>query len=294
MGMLSLAPLCVTGLRLEGGTLFLEAEGEDETAACASCQMASSRVQARYRRFPLDLPWRGFVVRLAVRVRRFRCANEACPRRTFAEEFGAGLGRRRRFTGVVQAILADVAVAVGGRAGAWLAERQGAPDATQVADRFHLAKNVSDALDDVIKGRPWALPAAEEHGAAGSPGDASGEPSAPARDDDRLPPTKSLSPTEQKSAERRAARAARWQRVRELRAQGGSLRSIAAAVGINKATVQHLLRCDEPPSKVGVHPRPGGITSPKLAPYTAGTHRSGCCNDVGRKAVPTAASSFAR
>jgi transposase len=127
MGMLSSAPLRVTGLRLEGETLFPEAEGEDAAAPCPSCGIASCRVQARYRRFPLDLPWRGFVVRLAVRVRRVRCANEACPRRTFAEGFGAMLGRRRRFTSAAQAILGDVAAALGGRAGARLAARRGAP-----------------------------------------------------------------------------------------------------------------------------------------------------------------------
>ncbi|HEV7215225.1 MAG TPA: transposase family protein, partial [Chloroflexota bacterium] len=113
---LSLAPLRVTGLRLDGGTLFLDAEGDDEASCCPHCGVSSGRVQARYRRSPLDLPWRGFVVRLAVTVRRFRCDNEVCARRTFAETFGAILGRRRRFTAVVQAILGDVAAVLGGRA----------------------------------------------------------------------------------------------------------------------------------------------------------------------------------
>ncbi len=387
MGTLSLAPLCVTGLRVEGETLFLDAEGEDAAASCPSCGVASRRVQARYRRFPLDLPWRGFVVRLAVRVRRFRCDNEACARRTFAEGFGDALGRRRRLTTVVQAVLADVAAALGGRAGArlaarqgapasrdtllrllragptertttprvlgvddlalrrgrryatllldmetrepvelmegreatvladWLREhpgvavivrdrggayaegaRQGAPEATQVADRFHLARNVSGALDEVIKGRPWAPPAADEREEASGPGAAGGEtpapaivvdeprqpdPAPPAGDADRVPPAKPLSPTRQKLAERRAARAARWRRVHELRDRGASVRGIADALGINKATVQHLLRCDAPPHNVVVHPRPGGINSPKLAPYTAYLQRrwqEGCTN----------------
>ncbi len=295
MGILSLAPLCVTGLRLEGETLFLEAEGEDAVALCPSCGIASCRVQARYRWFPLDLPWRGFVVRLAVRARRFRCDNAACARRTFAEEFGATLGRRRRFTSVVRVILADVAAALGGLAGVRLAERQGAPasratllmnmethepidllegraadvladwlkehpgievivrdrggayaegarqgapGASQVADRYHLTQNVSSALDAVIKSRPWALPAEDGHGEASDPGAAGGEMSAPAIPaddppepdpapvttavDDPQPPATPLSPSKQLLAERRAARVARWRRVHELRAQGGS------------------------------------------------------------------------
>jgi hypothetical protein len=44
---LSLAPLCITGLRLEGGTLVLEAEGDVASYPCPSCGMVSCRVQAR-------------------------------------------------------------------------------------------------------------------------------------------------------------------------------------------------------------------------------------------------------
>lgn len=94
-------------------------------------------------------------------------------------------------------------------------------------------------------------------------------------------PTKPLGPTKQKLAERREARAARWRRVHELHAEGGSLRSIADALGIDTKTVQHLLRCAAPPQNVVIHPRPGGITSPKLAPYTAYVQRrrqAGCTN----------------
>lgn len=390
---LSLAPLCVTGLRLDGGTLFLDAAGDGETSCCPRCGVSSRRVQARYRRFPLDLPWRGFVVRLAVTVRRFRCDNEACARRTFAESFGAILGRRRRFTAVVQAILGDVAAALGGRAGArlvarqgapasrdtllrllrsapaavaetprvlgvddlalrrgrryatllmdmethkpvdllegreaavfadWLKEhpgvevivrdrggayaegaRQGAPGAKQVADRFHLAKNVSDALDEVIKRRRWAAPS-DEAGAGGadapadpktSEGDATSEGPVAGTEaplaggetpdvaaDDRAPSGAPQSAKRRRQAERRAARVARWRRVHERREQGASLSAIARELALDRTTVKRLLDCPEPPHNVIVHPRPGGISSPKLAPYTAYLQRrwrEGCTN----------------
>jgi transposase len=391
----SLAPLCVTGLRLEGGTLFLDANGGDAASPCPNCGVASRRVQARYRRFPPGalgaLPWRGFVVRLAVTVRRFRCDNEACARRTFAETFGAILGRRRRFTAVVQAILGDVAAVLGGRAGARLAgkqgapasrdtllrllrgaptdeagtprvlgvddlalrrgrryatllmdmethepagtpwvllegreaavfadwlkghpgvevivrdrggayaegARQGAPGAKQVADRFHLAKNVSDALDEVIKRRRWAAPTDGE-GASGA--EAAGDPArseatvaeaeatpagAEALDraaDDPAPSGRPQSAKQRRQAERRAARVARWRRVHELHGQGVSPSGIASELALDRTTVKRLLAAPAPPHNVIVHPRPGGIDSPKLAPYTAYLRRrwwEGCTN----------------
>ncbi len=45
--------------------------------------------------------------------------------------------------------------------------------------------------------------------------------------------------------------------------------------------MQRLLRCEAPPSNGVIHPRPGGINSPKLAPYTAYLQRrwqTGCTN----------------
>lgn len=157
-----------------------------------------------------------------------------------------------------------------------------------------MAQKVGGALDEVIKGRPWTLPPENGVGSNnGNAGDGTSSSALPvdgprqpgpaltAEDDDRLPPAKPLNPTKQHLAERRAARAARWRRAHESRAQGASLRGIANALGIKKATVQHLLRCAAPPHNVVVRPRPGGIDSPKLAPYTADLQRrwrAGCTN----------------
>lgn len=71
MGARALSPLRLTELRLEGVTLVLDAEGEEDEAACPSCSDGCRRVHDRYRCSPLDLPWRGFAVRLAVPMRRF-------------------------------------------------------------------------------------------------------------------------------------------------------------------------------------------------------------------------------
>lgn len=127
MGAHTLSPRCMTGIRLEGRTLFLDAEGEMEAAPCSSCAGACRRVHDRYARSPLDLPWRGFVVRLAVTVRRCCCDHPGCRRKTFAEDFGPSLRRRRRFTADVLGSLRELGQALGARPGARLAERAGAP-----------------------------------------------------------------------------------------------------------------------------------------------------------------------
>jgi transposase len=389
MGAQALSPLCLTGLRLEGAMLFLEAEGEGDEAPCPSCGDGCRRVHDRYRRSPLDLPWRGFAVRLAVTVRRFRCDNPVCVRKTFAEDFGPPLRRRSRFTADVLGYLREVGRLVGARPGARLAERSGAPashdtvlrlvqstdvpeaatprvlgvddlalrrgcryatilvdmethepidllegrdaetlatwlrahpgvevivrdrggayadgaragapDAIQIADRFHLVKNVTDAFDELLKQRRWGTttdgavaptePPPEAAGAEAQPVEGVrpmevAPPESQAARPAPPPPARPLSPTKQREIARRAARDARWQQVQDRRAQGDSIRRIAETLHLHRRTVRRLLDSAAPPHHRRDHPRPGGISSPKLAPYTEYLQQrrsDGCTNAV--------------
>src|SRR5438093_1009614 len=71
-----------------GTEIVLDASGAADQGVCPTCGVASSYVHDQYVRRPRDLPWRGRRVRLNLVVRRFRCQNQSCPRRTFAEDFG--------------------------------------------------------------------------------------------------------------------------------------------------------------------------------------------------------------
>jgi transposase len=93
------ASLVVRRIVADGAVVLLEAEGAAPGVRCPSCGTVTERRHDHYKRRPLDLPWRGAVVRLVVRVRRFVCPNPACARRTFAEDLGAGVLRRARRTG---------------------------------------------------------------------------------------------------------------------------------------------------------------------------------------------------
>ena len=61
----------------------------------------------------------------AVEVRRFKCANAGCPRRTFAENIDALAGRHRRRTRSQARALYALGHALGGEAAAWLANALG-------------------------------------------------------------------------------------------------------------------------------------------------------------------------
>jgi len=80
-------------VRLDGPIILLEVEGAAAGGQCPACGWISAHVHDRYTRRPLDLPWRGRVVRLRVTVRRFRCVNRTCSREKFAEDFGPDLPR---------------------------------------------------------------------------------------------------------------------------------------------------------------------------------------------------------
>ncbi|MFJ2829271.1 transposase family protein [Streptomyces sp. NPDC087263] len=57
-----------------------------DAGSCPACGRASTRVHDRYERRLQDLPPAGHAVRILLLVRRFVCADSACPQRTFAQQ----------------------------------------------------------------------------------------------------------------------------------------------------------------------------------------------------------------
>jgi transposase len=55
-------------------------------AACPECQQLSVQLHSRYWRYPSDLAWADFPVVWNLKAKRFFCRNQACPKRTFAEQ----------------------------------------------------------------------------------------------------------------------------------------------------------------------------------------------------------------
>ena len=164
-----------------------------------------------------------------------------------------------------------VEIIVRDRAGAYAeGGKQGAPEAIQVADRFHLSANAGAALDEVLRSRRRHLEyvtvpeTAEDEGPT---------PTAPTRPPNQL---------QEEQARRRAYRNARWDEVRKRRAAGYSLLRIERELGMHWRTVHRYLATPVPPrNRPRAHPRPGGLSSPMLQPfieYLQGRWQAGCSN----------------
>jgi transposase len=95
-------------------------------AACPSCGVWSSRVHGGYVRRVQDGPLGGRPAWIWLRVRRFACQGPGCPARTFAEQVPGLTARYRRRSVPLLGLLAQVGLALAGRAGARLAGKLGA------------------------------------------------------------------------------------------------------------------------------------------------------------------------
>jgi transposase len=111
----------------------------------------------------------------------------------------------------------------------------GAPEALQIADRFHLVVNFSEAIERVLEShrQELELPAAEPK---------------------LVPETSAACPRPQTAAQRiqsacRSRRLERYQQVVELHKSGHSQRAIGAALNMSRKTVRRWLRSDKFPER---------------------------------------------
>ena len=154
------------------------------------------------------------------------------------------------------------------RAGAYAdGARQGAPEATQIADRWHLLRNVSDALRHVADRCHARLRAAAKAAPAASKAEAA----------DAVP-TSAPSPStrlEQGRRDRLGARRARFDHVVVLRDRGLTLDAIVAAIGLSRSTVKRWLRRGSVPTCR--KPRRASILDPHRG-HLEHRWREGCRN----------------
>jgi len=123
--------------------------------------------------------------------------------------------------------------------------RAGAPQATQVADRFHLLHNLAEALDQVFSAHGNALRAVSE---------ALSRTPIVQPDGHIAMPVPSSTPTPQaqtQAAQRRARRLAHYAKVWLLHRQGWSNRAIARQLGIGRMTVVRYLQAPTFPERKG-------------------------------------------
>src|SRR3954451_8736452 len=110
-----------------GDHLVLETHATSPSATCPLCDQLSTRRHSTYCRRLADLPWQGRIVELHLRIRRFRCANIACPRRLFAERLPEVTVPKARRTIRLRDLQQQIGLALGGEQGSWLAGRLSMP-----------------------------------------------------------------------------------------------------------------------------------------------------------------------
>ena len=308
------------------GCLCLWARARADRGVCPRCGQPSGRVHSTYGRRLADAPVGGQRVLIRLAVRRFFCGNPDCPAVTFAEQIDGLTSRRARRTPPLGRMLAGIALALAGRAGArlaavldltagrssmlrlvmalpdpeagtvkvlgvddfafrrgrdygtvlvnaetgepvdllrdreadtfadWLKEhpgtevicrdragayadgaRQGAPDAIQVADRWHLYHNLAGHVEKTVARHRGCLeepvPGPDPHEPAGSE------------------PAPDLQQAAAAAAARRAEDSAlavrtrqRYEQVQALRAQGKGIKPIMRETGLAKETVRRFYR----------------------------------------------------
>jgi transposase len=119
----------------------------------------------------------------------------------------------------------------------------GAPQALQVADRWHLLRNLRDALRRLVERLPSKV-----RDMVGSRHPATEVSDTVARTED-VPDERRQTRYAQRQRDRRQRRYDRYQQVKDLHEQGVAQREIARRLGINRATVRRFVRAASFPER---------------------------------------------
>jgi transposase len=149
--------------------------------------------------------------------------------------------------------------------------RHGAPAATQVADRFHLLRNLAEALEQVFHQHRRVLQ--DLHGPSPGLPRAGADPPVviEAPSPSPTPQAAACLPPAAGASPRHTHRRWRYEQVCHLAQQGWTFRAIAQQVGLHRKTVAQYVRADSFP----VRARPPSILDP-YKPYLLARWNQGC------------------
>lgn len=151
---------------------------------------------------------------------------------------------------------------------------KGAPNAVQVADRFHLIKNLGDALEHFLLRQHATVRTLAKTVAAESVVTAAQNGTLPPLVD---PPPQPLSPAQrQVKHDRRARRLARYEEVQRLEGEGLSRHEISRRLGMSRNTIRRYLLHEQFPEIAAKPPR-RSILAP-FADHLRQRWREGICD----------------
>ncbi|WP_165422819.1 ISL3 family transposase [Ktedonosporobacter rubrisoli] len=178
------------------------------------------------------------------------------------------------------------------------AAKRGAPQAEQVADKFHLLKNLRERIKEVMDRRHSCLPheastradaiPARARGIKGSPTKESVPPSVEVADEKHyrtIPPTPYWRPPPDNSRQlhrqaRRERRYGLYEEVRRLNTLGIGVRAIARQLKVCREVVRRFLKAEEYPEMASHRRGPRGSMLDQYKPYIRERWEQGCRNSV--------------
>lgn len=155
----------ITSTSSTPGLLTIAARALSPTSFCPTCGTSSERIHSYYTRTPRDLPVATSAVRLVLQVRRFRCLQPVCPRKTFAERIPALVPTAAQRTTRMTQSLARVGVALGGEAGARLSRHLALP--TSPDTLLRIVRSLEDPFvvaPRVLGVDDWAMRRGQRYG----------------------------------------------------------------------------------------------------------------------------------
>lgn len=171
------------------------------------------------------------------------------------------------------------------RAGAYAdGATRGAPEAVQVADRFHLVQNLHEALQRVLDRHQRALQAASTPAVLATPPDDASSPTARAATETAAPTPITGSGdqprtcSEHDSAVRRTRRQMRYDAILALHQDGWSIRAIARHLHVSRDTITRYIAAGAFPERARPRPRPSLLDA--YIPYMCERWRAGCDNGM--------------
>jgi transposase len=146
----------------------------------------------------------------------------------------------------------------------------GAPHALQVADRWHLLHNLTEALQRAVDRRSALLSQMAKEVAAAI------TPTPPIATEASASSSPTLSRADQQKQQSRQRRMNRYQQVQELVEQGASLRQIGRTLKMSRGTVKRLVRCEQFPERAT--PTPRALPLVAFVAYLKRRWEDGCDN----------------
>lgn len=99
----------------EGWYIF--ASSTQGVSPCPTCGQMSEHIHSQYTRYPADVPWGGYVLKLELKVFRFFCKNRMCKQRVFCQRHPHFLATHAQATQRFNESIQKIALEAGGEGG---------------------------------------------------------------------------------------------------------------------------------------------------------------------------------